>query len=154
MACIPYYVARVRASHQILSAERQDLRLLSGARVLSPPQRATLSHGLQHHRPAARHPRPRDVALLVEVSDTTYHRDRGRKWRRYASAGIPIYMIVRLKGPDTLIEVWTGPTGRGRVAHYTDVVRYSARAGESVPIELDGSEHGQVAVVNLVARQA
>ena len=103
---------------------------------------------------AARHPRPRDVALLVEVSDTTYHRDRGRKWRRYATAGIPIYLIVHLKGPDTLIEVWTGPTGRGRVAHYTDVVRYSARAGESVPIELDGSEHGQVAVVNLVARQA
>ena len=103
---------------------------------------------------AARHPRPRDVALLVEVSDTTYHRDRGRKWRRYAAAGIPIYMIVRLKGPDTLIEVWTGPTGRGRVARYTDVVRYTARAGESVPIELDGSEHGQVAVVDLVARQA
>jgi len=50
---------------------------------------------------AARHPRPRDVALLTEVADTTYHRDRGRKWRRYASAGIPTYMIVRLKGPHT-----------------------------------------------------
>ena len=63
-------------------------------------------------------------------------------------------MIVRLKGPDTLIEVWTGPTGHGRVARYMEVVRYSARAGESVPIELDGSDHGQVAVVELVARQA
>ena len=103
---------------------------------------------------AARHPRPRDVVLLVEVSDTTYHRDRGRKWRRYAAAGIPVYMIVRLKGPDTLIEVWTVPTGRGRSARYTDVVRYNARAGESVPIELDGTEHGQVAVVDLIARQA
>jgi hypothetical protein len=101
---------------------------------------------------ASRHPRPRDVALLVEVSDTTYHRDRGRKWRRYAAAGIPVYMIVRLKGPDTLVEVWTGPTGRGRAARYTEVVRYTARAGESVPIELDGSEHGHVAVVDLVAR--
>ena len=101
---------------------------------------------------AARHPRPRNVALLVEVSDTTYHRDRGRKWRRYAAAGIPVYMIVRLKGPDTLIEVWTGPTGRGSAARYSDVVRYSARAGESVPIELDGSAHGQVAVVDLVAQ--
>jgi hypothetical protein len=30
----------------------------------------------------------------------------------------------------------------------------SARAGESVPVEVDGSEHGQVAVVDLVARQA
>jgi Uma2 family endonuclease len=102
---------------------------------------------------ANRHPRPGDVALLVEVSDTTYGRDRGRIWRRYAAAGIPAYMIVRLRGPDTLIEVWTGPTGRGRTARYTDVVRYSVRAGESVPIELDTVEHGQLAVVDLVAHQ-
>jgi hypothetical protein len=103
---------------------------------------------------ATRHPRPRDLALLIEVSDTTYHRDRGRKWRRYAAAGIPVYMIVRLKGPDTLVEVWTGPTGRGRAARYSDVVRYTARAGESVPIEVDGGERGQVAVADLIARQA
>jgi Uma2 family endonuclease len=62
---------------------------------------------------AARHPRPRDVVLLVEVADATYYRDRGRKWRRYAAAGIPTYVIVRLKGLDTHVEVWTGPTGRG-----------------------------------------
>jgi Uma2 family endonuclease len=103
---------------------------------------------------ATRLPRPRDVALLAEVSDTTYHRDRGRKWRRYAAAGIPAYMIVRLKGPDTLVEVWTGPTGRGQSARYTDVIRYTARAGESVPIELDGSEHGRVPVLDLIAQQA
>ncbi len=35
-----------------------------------------------------------------------------------------------------------------------DVVRDCARAGESVPIPLDGSDHGQVAVVDLVAPQA
>ena len=101
---------------------------------------------------ATRHPRVRDVALLIEVSDTTYHRDRGRKWRRYAAAGIPIYIIVRLKGFDTVIEVWTGAKGRGSAARYTDIVRYSARAGESVPIELDGDAKGQVAVMDLVAR--
>src|SRR5262249_3273933 len=100
---------------------------------------------------ATRQARARDVALLVEVSATTYQRDRGRKWRRYAAAGIPVYMIVRLKGPDTLVEVWTRPTGRGRAARYTEVVRYTARAGESVPIELDGSERGQVAVADLIA---
>jgi Uma2 family endonuclease len=99
---------------------------------------------------AARQPRPRDVALLVEVSDTTYRRDRGLKWRRYAAARIPIYAIVRLKGADTIIEVWTGPTGRGPAARFTDVVRYSARAGESVPIELDGHLHGQFVVAELV----
>jgi hypothetical protein len=76
------------------------------------------------------------------------------KWRRYAAASIPIDMIVRLKGPDALLEVWTGPTGRGKAARYTDVVRYSARAGESVPIEVDGREQDQIAVVDLVARLA
>jgi hypothetical protein len=72
---------------------------------------------------ATRFPRPRDAALLLEAADTTYHRDRGRKWRRYAAAGIPVYAIVRLKGPDTVVEVWTGPTGRGRTARFTEVVR-------------------------------
>ena len=103
---------------------------------------------------AVKHPRPGDVALLAEVSDTTYHRDRGRKWRRYAAAGIPTYMIVRLKGDDTLIEVWTGPTGRGTSARYADVVRYNARSGESVPIQLDGSEYGNIAVADLIARRS
>jgi hypothetical protein len=50
-------------------------------------------------------PRPSDVALLIEVSETTYHRDRGPKWRRYAAAGIPVSVIVRLKGADTVVEV-------------------------------------------------
>jgi Uma2 family endonuclease len=103
---------------------------------------------------ANRHPRRRDVAVLIEVSDTTYFRDRGRKWRRYAAAGIPTYIIVRLKGPDTVVEVWTGPTGRGMAARYTDVIRYAARANESVPIEIDGHEYGRIAVADLVARPA
>ena len=38
-----------------------------------------------------------------------YRRDGGRTWRRYAAAGIAIDMIVRLKGPDTEIEVWSRP---------------------------------------------
>jgi type II secretory pathway pseudopilin PulG len=102
---------------------------------------------------ATRHPRPRDVAMLAEVSDTTYHRHRGRSWRRYAVARVPVYVIVRLKGPDTLVEVWTGPTGSGRLARDLDVVRYGALAGEAVPIELDGMAHGQIAAADLVARQ-
>jgi len=101
---------------------------------------------------AKRQPRPRDVALLVEVSDTTYRRDRGIKWRRHAASGIPIYLIVRLKGADTAVEIWTSPTGRGNSARYADVVIYTAQAGESAPIELDGSRQGQIAVSDLIAR--
>jgi hypothetical protein len=132
---------------------REEKPILIG-RYWAPKPDISVLRGNNNANYATRLPRAGDVALLVEVSDTTYHRDRGRKWRRYAAAGIPVYMIVRLKGPDTLIEVWTVPTGRGRMARYTEVVRYAARAGESVPIELDGSEYGQVAVADLIARPA
>jgi Uma2 family endonuclease len=131
---------------------REEKPLLIGRYSAPQPDIAVLRGSDAKY--AVQHPRPRNVALLAEVSDTTYHRDRGRKWRRYAAAGIPTYLIVRLKGPDPLIEVWTGPTGRARAARYTVVVRYSARAGESVPIELDGSELGQLTVANLVPGQA
>ena len=33
-----------------------------------------------------RHPDPADIVLMVEVSDTTYHRDRGPKWAANAGA--------------------------------------------------------------------
>jgi Putative restriction endonuclease len=98
---------------------------------------------------ARRQPRARDVALLLEVSDTTYRRDRGPKWRRYASAGIPVYQIFRLRGADTVVEVWTNPSGRGKGARYLDVVTYSAQASESVPIVIDGNPYGQIAVSDL-----
>jgi hypothetical protein len=63
-------------------------------------------------------------------------------------------LIVCLKGADTVIEVWTRPTGQGKTARYADVVRFSARAGEWVPIEHDGSERGKVSVADPVALQA
>jgi Uma2 family endonuclease len=56
-----------------------------------------------------RHPGPRDVALVVEVADTSLRRDRGTKKRIYARAGIPIYWIANL--PERRFEVHTDPTG-------------------------------------------
>lgn len=61
-------------------------------------------------------------------------------------------MIVRLKGPDTVIEVWTELVGRGRSARYAEVIRYAARASESVPVVIDGVEIGKVAVADLIHR--
>lgn len=41
-----------------------------------------------------RHPGPADIALLVEVSDTTFSTDRQIKYRLYARAGIAEYWII------------------------------------------------------------
>ena len=43
-----------------------------------------------------RHPGPDDVALIVEVSDSSLRLDRGDKLRAYARAGIVHYWIVNL----------------------------------------------------------
>ena len=57
------------------------------------------------------HPGPRDVLLLVEVSETTIDLDRSDKLPLYARAGIPEVWIVNL--PDECVEVYTEPAGEG-----------------------------------------
>lgn len=155
---LPPHVFAVGRLHEALRAMlsrdswtiREEKPILIGRHWAPKPDLAILRGDDNVH--ARRLPRPRDVALLVEVADTTYRRDRGRKWQRYAAAGIPLYLIVPLRGADTVVHVWTSPTGRGKAARYTEVVSYSARADESAPIELDGIRHGQIAVNGLIAR--
>ena len=53
------------------------------------------------------HPPAADVALVIEVADSTLIRDRGPKLRGYARASIPIYWLINLPGRQ--IEVYTGP---------------------------------------------
>jgi Uma2 family endonuclease len=54
-------------------------------------------------------PRPEDVLLLIEVSDTTLSYDRNVKLPLYARAGIPEVWIVDLAGET--VERYTGPSG-------------------------------------------
>ncbi len=55
------------------------------------------------------HPRPADVYLLIEVSDSTLAKDRRIKLPLYAANGIPEVWIVNLV--DRQIEVYTEPLG-------------------------------------------
>ena len=54
-----------------------------------------------------RHPTGQDIALVIEVADSTLERDRTSKQRLYARAGIPIYWIINLS--EQTIEVYTVP---------------------------------------------
>ena len=53
------------------------------------------------------HPRPEDVFLLVEISDTSLEKDQGKKVPAYARAGIAEVWIVNLN--DQTIEVYRQP---------------------------------------------
>jgi Uma2 family endonuclease len=89
-----------------------------------------------------RHPEPAEIALIAEVSDTTYHRDRYEKYPAFAASGIPAYWIVNL--PRRCIEVYTDP-GPGGYA-----TRKDYHAGDRVPVVIDGQPLGFVAVDDIL----
>jgi Uma2 family endonuclease len=58
-----------------------------------------------------RRPRPADILLLIEVSDTTLQFDRGRKVPVYARSGVPEVWIVDVNAPQ--LEVFRDPVDTG-----------------------------------------
>lgn len=82
-----------------------------------------------------RHPGPADLALVVEVADTTLKRDRELKRVLYARAGIVCYWIVNLV--DEQIEVYTQGESRQPVVY---------RRGAAVPVVVAGVQLGTVRV--------
>lgn len=75
-----------------------------------------------------RHPRPEDVFLLIEVSDTSLAQDREDKLPAYARAGIQEVWVINLI--DRTIEVYREPnfTGYGK----TSTLRPGDKASPSV----------------------
>lgn len=89
---------------------------------------------------AERHPGPEDVLVLVEVADSSLGYDRGTKLRVYASAGIPVYVIVNI--PERRIECYEEPVaGQGRYRRRTDY-----GPGETLRLPLVGDETLPMAV--------
>jgi Uma2 family endonuclease len=93
-----------------------------------------------------RHPGPADVALVVEVADTTLQRDRTTKKRLYARAGIPAYWIINLG--ERQIEVYTSPSNSGDEPSYAQKVIFGEE--DTLPVLLDRHEIGVVAVRDLL----
>ena len=78
-----------------------------------------------------RHPRARDILLVIEVADTTLAYDRDVKIPLYATAGIPEAWLVALGAAS--ISVYRGPAPDG----YSDVV--TVTRGETLrPLLLPG----------------
>ena len=93
-----------------------------------------------------RHPGPEDVALIVEVADSTLERDRGVKRMVYARAGIPVYWIINVL--ERVLEVYYDPAGPGEDADY--IQRRNYEVSDIVTVMIDGQEVGRVAVRELL----
>jgi Uma2 family endonuclease len=91
-------------------------------------------------------PNHRDVALVVEVSDSSLGDDRGKKLRQYALGEIPEYWIVNLV--DRRVEAYTRPTGPDHPPAYRHREDYGP--GRSVPLVMGGVEIAAIAVDDLL----
>ena len=95
---------------------------------------------------ADRHPGGGDVALIVEVADSSLKSDREIKGPIYARAGIGCYWIVNVSARE--VEVFSEPfVSEGR---YGERRRFGA--GDRLPLIIDGIEVSRILVDDLLVR--
>ncbi len=94
---------------------------------------------------ARRTPCGADVGLVVEVADTSLEDDR-KMALTYSGGSIPVYWIVNLKARQ--VEVYTLVKRRGTASGYGRPRVF--KAGQSVPVVLDGVEVGRIAVADIL----
>jgi Uma2 family endonuclease len=87
-------------------------------------------------------PEPADVALVIEVSESSLGRDRGEKWFAYARGDIPYYWIVNLV--DHQVEVYSDPVQGGYRS--SEILK----VGQEVGVLVDGVEHARIAVADIL----
>src|SRR3569623_872953 len=97
-----------------------------------------------------RHPGAEDVALVIEVADSTLPLDRNCKLPIYARAGIPEYWIVNLG--QQCIEVYREPPATARPGQAVFSSRNVFSVKDAIPDQVGGQELGVVAVAELLPR--
>lgn len=130
---------------RILPADRYHIRAAEPIRLPNQasepePDRCVVRGTLRDYED--HHPGPHEIALLVEVSDSSLSDDRALAGEVYGPAGIPVYWIVNLVHRQ--VEVFTdpGPGGYRSTAVYNE--------GRAVPVVIDGQPLGQIAVADLL----
>jgi Uma2 family endonuclease len=93
---------------------------------------------------AAAHPGPGDVALIIEVADTSLERDQGIKLRSYARAGIPVYWLINLI--DREVQVYVDPDPAAPAYRRRETYGPS----DSVPLALEGAARAAIEVSTLL----
>lgn len=90
----------------------------------------------------------RDVGLVVEVSESSLHRDRTQKKRIYAAAGIPIYWIINVV--DRQLEVFSNPSPKLDSSDATYMTEAILREGDVASVMLDGKDAGEISVSEML----
>jgi Uma2 family endonuclease len=83
-----------------------------------------------------------DVALVVEIADSSLSADQKEMARVYAASGISVYWIVNLV--DRQVEVHSGPEPAGYA------VATVFRLNQDIDIVIDGDHLGRIAVAEMI----
>jgi Uma2 family endonuclease len=124
-----------------------DVRIEDAVRLADsePEPDVSIAHG-EIEDYADRHPGPADLAMVVEVAASNVSEDR-QMADIYGPAGIPVYWIVNLKARQ--VEVYTRLKRRGASGYGTPRI---FKAGQSVPVVIEGVEIGRIAVADILPR--
>ena len=87
-----------------------------------------------------------DVALVVEVAESSLANDRSIKKRLYARSLFPVYWLINLVAGR--IEVYTEPTGPTEKPDYRH--RQDFGPDDAIPLVIEGREVGRLAVRDLL----
>lgn len=109
-----------------------------------PEPDVTVVRGETEHY-SDRNPGPLDVALVVEIADSTLGRDRGLKKRAYARAEVRLYWIINLV--EHQLEVYTEPSGPTETPDYGQRRDYALT--EAVPLVIEEQEIALIPVREL-----
>ena len=108
--------------------------VLIGSHSEPEPDVTVVRGGILNYRET--HPAALDVALVVEVADSSIDLDRRRKVRLYGRAGIPEYWIIVLL--EKVVEVFTDPGPAGyrqrAVLRQGDTVRPIAKPDAAIQV--------------------
>jgi Uma2 family endonuclease len=137
----PRHAASVTGLNEALGVQltgRASLRIQDPIRLSDSELEPDLSVVRRRaDRYAAGHPRPADILLIAEVSDSSLDEDRTVKKALYAEAGIVEYWIINLV--DDCLEVYRDPHPDGtygdeRVFQRGDIAEIAALPGVAVAV--------------------
>ncbi len=132
-------LARIIPTERYHISAAKPIRLVG--RASEPePDRCVVRGSIRDYE--ERHPGPDDIALVIEVADSSLSDDRKLATEIYGPAGLATYWIINLVHRQ--VEVFTdpGPEGYRSRAVYAE--------GQSVPVVIDGQRLGEIDVVDLL----
>jgi Uma2 family endonuclease len=97
---------------------------------------------------ASKHPGPTDMALVIEVSFSTLSKDRGKKLRLYAQAGVETYWIIDIK--NRRIEAYTDPISKPDRTQSSYRNKRVFKSGDKIEIKLGAKPIGKIAVSEIL----